>query len=103
MPDGLRPIEAGASISARCPASPTTPSSADGFRVVTTLAQGETGTPIRFVSVLAPGQTCRSLNAAPGRCARNQPGGQRSAGPQGGARHELRFEPSGRGNFRRPL
>jgi hypothetical protein len=28
----------------------------DGFRVVATLAQGETGTPIRFVSVLAPGQ-----------------------------------------------
>ena len=28
----------------------------DGFRVVTTLAQGETGTPIRFVSVLASGQ-----------------------------------------------
>ena len=28
----------------------------DGFRVVTTLAQGERGTPIRFVSVLAPGQ-----------------------------------------------
>ena len=28
----------------------------EGFRVVTTLAQGETGTPIRFVSVLAPGQ-----------------------------------------------
>ena len=28
----------------------------DGFRVVTTLAQGETGTPVRFVSVLAPGQ-----------------------------------------------
>jgi hypothetical protein len=28
----------------------------DGLRVVTTLAQGETGTPIRFVSVLAPGQ-----------------------------------------------
>ena len=28
----------------------------DGFRVVTTLAQGETGTPIRLVSVLAPGQ-----------------------------------------------
>jgi hypothetical protein len=27
-----------------------------GFRVVTTLAQGEAGTPIRFVSVLAPGQ-----------------------------------------------
>jgi hypothetical protein len=28
----------------------------DGFRVVATLAQGERGTPIRFVSVLAPGQ-----------------------------------------------
>ena len=28
----------------------------DGFRVVTTLAQGETGTPIRVVSVLTPGQ-----------------------------------------------
>jgi hypothetical protein len=28
----------------------------DGFRVVTTLAQGEAGTPIRFVSVLTPGQ-----------------------------------------------
>ena len=28
----------------------------NGLRVVTTLAQGETGTPIRFVSVLAPGQ-----------------------------------------------
>jgi hypothetical protein len=28
----------------------------DGFRVVTTLAQGEAGTPIRFVTVLVPGQ-----------------------------------------------
>lgn len=28
----------------------------EGFRVVTTLSQGETGTPIRMVSVLAPGQ-----------------------------------------------
>ncbi|MGY8667276.1 hypothetical protein Q3C01_33650 [Bradyrhizobium sp. UFLA05-109] len=28
----------------------------DGFRVVTTLAQGEAGTPIRFVSLLTPGQ-----------------------------------------------
>ncbi|OKO91386.1 hypothetical protein AC629_02655 [Bradyrhizobium sp. NAS80.1] len=27
-----------------------------GFRVVTTLAEGTAGTPIRFVSVLAPGQ-----------------------------------------------
>ena len=28
----------------------------DGFHVVATLAQGEAGTPIRIVSVLAPGQ-----------------------------------------------
>jgi hypothetical protein len=28
----------------------------NGFHVVTTLAQGESGTPIRVVSVLAPGQ-----------------------------------------------
>src|ERR1700692_1683856 len=28
----------------------------DGFHVVTTLAQGEAGTPMRVVSVLAPGQ-----------------------------------------------
>jgi len=28
----------------------------DGFHVVTTLAQGEAGTPVRVVTVLAPGQ-----------------------------------------------
>jgi hypothetical protein len=28
----------------------------DGLRVVATMAQGETGTPIRFVATLAPGQ-----------------------------------------------
>jgi len=28
----------------------------DGFHIVTTLAQGNAGTPIRVVSVLAPGQ-----------------------------------------------
>jgi hypothetical protein len=29
----------------------------EGFRVVTTLAQGEAGTPVRMVAVLAPGQS----------------------------------------------
>ena len=29
----------------------------DGFHVVTTLAQGEAGTPVRIVSVLSPGQS----------------------------------------------
>jgi hypothetical protein len=54
--NGLRPIE-GQSISfgdvsgvAYYTVEP------DGFRVVTTLAQGEAGTPIRFVTVLEPGQ-----------------------------------------------
>lgn len=35
----------------------------DGYRVVTTLAQGEAGTPVRFVSVLSPGQ--RALLSTP--------------------------------------
>ncbi|UGY01020.1 hypothetical protein [Bradyrhizobium quebecense] len=35
----------------------------DGYRVVTTLSQGEAGTPVRFVSVLAPGQ--RALLSTP--------------------------------------
>jgi len=29
----------------------------DGFRIVATLAQGESGTPVRFEAVLAPGQS----------------------------------------------
>jgi len=29
----------------------------DGFRVVTTLAQGESGAPVRFETLLAPGQS----------------------------------------------
>jgi hypothetical protein len=42
----------------------------DGFRVVATFAQGETGTPVRFEAVLAPGQsvvlsTPREAGAAP--------------------------------------
>lgn len=42
----------------------------DGFHVVTTLVQGETGTPLRVVNVLAPGQrvllsAAREIGAAP--------------------------------------
>jgi hypothetical protein len=42
----------------------------DGFRVVATLAQGETGTPMRFEAVLGPGQsvvlsTPREVGVAP--------------------------------------
>ena len=45
-----------ASTSAGCPVSPTTVER-NGFRVVTTLAQGEAGTPVRVVAVLGPGQS----------------------------------------------
>lgn len=42
----------------------------DGFHVVTTLVQGETGTPVRVVNVLAPGQSvvlsaAQAVGAAP--------------------------------------
>jgi hypothetical protein len=42
----------------------------DGFHVVTTLVQGETGTPVRVVNVLAPGQSvvlsaARAVGAVP--------------------------------------
>jgi hypothetical protein len=42
----------------------------DGFHVVTTLVQGETGTPVRVVNILAPGQsivfsTPREVGLAP--------------------------------------
>jgi hypothetical protein len=44
----------------------------DGFRVVATFAQGETGTPLRFEALLAPGQsvvlsTPRAAGVAPRR------------------------------------
>jgi hypothetical protein len=54
--DGLRPIE-GRSINLGDVSGVAYYTvERDGFRVVTTLAQGEAGTPIRFVTVLAPGQ-----------------------------------------------
>src|ERR1700733_2777182 len=37
----------------------------DGFHVVTTLAQGEAGTPIRVVSILSPGQRVVLSTPAP--------------------------------------
>jgi hypothetical protein len=42
----------------------------DGFHVVTTLVQGEIGTPVRVVNILAPGQsivlsTAREIGGAP--------------------------------------
>ena len=54
--DGLRPIEAKSINLGDVSGVAYYTVERDGFHVVTTLAQGESGTPIRVVSVLAPGQ-----------------------------------------------
>jgi hypothetical protein len=55
--DGLRPIEAKSIELGEISGVAYYTIERDGFHVVTTLAQGEGGTPIRVVSVLAPGQS----------------------------------------------
>jgi hypothetical protein len=55
--DGLRPIEAKSINLGDVSGIAYYTIERDGFHVVTTLAQGEAGTPIRVVSVLAPGQS----------------------------------------------
>jgi hypothetical protein len=54
--DGLRPIEAMSIDLGGISGIAYYTVERDGFHVVTTLAQSEAGTPIRVVSVLAPGQ-----------------------------------------------
>ena len=54
--DGLRPIEAKSIDLGDVSGVAYYTVERDGFHVVTTIAQGEAGTPIRVVSVLAPGQ-----------------------------------------------
>ena len=54
--EGLRPIEAKSIDLGGISGIAYYTVERDGFRVVATLAQGETGIPIRVVSVLAPGQ-----------------------------------------------
>jgi hypothetical protein len=54
--NGLRPIEAQSIGLGEVSGVAYYTVEPDGFRVVTTLAQGEAGMPIRIVSVLAPGQ-----------------------------------------------
>lgn len=60
---GLRPIEAQSIHLGDVSGVAYYTVEADGYRVVTTLTQGEAGTPVRFVSVLAPGQ--RALLSTP--------------------------------------
>ena len=54
--DGLRPIEAKTIDLGEVSGVVYYTAERDGFRLVTTLAQGEAATPIRVVVVLAPGQ-----------------------------------------------
>jgi hypothetical protein len=55
--DGVRPIEAKTLDLGDTTGIAYYTVERDGFHVVTTLAQGEAGTPIRVVSVLASGQS----------------------------------------------
>ncbi|VIO73022.1 hypothetical protein CI1B_46580 [Bradyrhizobium ivorense] len=54
--EGLRPIEGKSIDLGGTSGLAYYTAERDGFRVIATLAQGETGTPIRVVSVLTPGQ-----------------------------------------------
>ncbi|SPP93317.1 MULTISPECIES: hypothetical protein [Bradyrhizobium] len=54
--EGLRPIEAKSINLGGISGVAYYTVERDGFRVVATLAQGETGTPFRVVSLLTPGQ-----------------------------------------------
>jgi len=55
--EGMRPIEAKSIDLGEVTGVAYYTVEPDGFHVVTTLAQGEAGTPIRIVSVLASGQS----------------------------------------------
>lgn len=54
--DGIKPIHAQSIELGDVTGSAYYTVQDDGFRVVTTLSQGEAGTPVRLVAVLAPGQ-----------------------------------------------
>jgi hypothetical protein len=91
--DGLRPIDAKSIDLGEVSGVAYYTVERDGFHVVTTLAQGMAGTPIRVVSVLAPGQSVAF--STPGRCTRNQPERRQRARPQGEIGLELNFGPIG--------
>jgi hypothetical protein len=55
--DGVRPIQARSIDLGKVSGVAYYTVERDGFRVVTTLAQGEAGTPVRVVAVLGPGQS----------------------------------------------
>ena len=55
--DGVRPVEARSIELGEVSGVAYYTVERDGFRVVTTLAHGEGGTPVRLVAILAPGQS----------------------------------------------
>jgi predicted aconitase len=55
--DGVRPIQARSIDLGAMSGIAYYTVEREGFRIVTTLAQGEVGTPVRVVAVLAPGQS----------------------------------------------
>ena len=63
--DGLRPIEAKSIGLGGVSGVAYYTVERDGFHVVTTLAEGEAGTPIRVVSILSPGQRVVLSTPAP--------------------------------------
>lgn len=65
--EGLRPIEAKSIDLGAISGVAYYTVERDGFRVVATLAQGETGTPIRVVSLLTPGQSVLLSTPQPAR------------------------------------
>src|ERR1700726_2439339 len=63
--DGLRPVEGKSIDLGEVSGVAYYTVERDGFHVVTTLAQGEAGTPIRVVSILSPGQRVVLSTPAP--------------------------------------
>ena len=63
--DGLRPIEAKSIDLGEVSGVAYYTVERDGFHVVTTLAEGGAGTPIRVVSILSPGQRVVLSTPAP--------------------------------------
>ena len=55
--DGLRPIQGQSIDLGDMSGVAYYTAERDGYRIVATLAQGATGTPVRFEAVLAPGQS----------------------------------------------
>ena len=90
--DGLRPMEGKSIDLGEISGIAYYTVERDGFHVVATLAQGEAGTPIRVVSVLAPGQRVVLSTPQQAECDRDQPERRQRSRSQGEHGHELNFD-----------